>query len=67
MYKCHSDVIGHIGTVVLHLATRWLPCPTPYTETGIIRLFMQKAAARIISIVMQQIHFYVQSHMLLAM
>ena len=37
MYKCHSDVTGHIGTVVLHLATRWLPCPTPYTETGIIR------------------------------
>jgi hypothetical protein len=42
MYKCHSDIIRPIGTVVLHLATRWLPCPKPYIETNIITLFMQK-------------------------
>lgn len=58
-YKCDPDIIRPIGTVVLHLATRWLPCPKPFIQTDVITLFMQKAAAGIISSVVQQIHFEV--------
>jgi len=57
MYKCDLDKIRSIGTVVLHLATRWLPCPKPYIETDVITLFMQMVRAGIISSVMQEIHF----------
>jgi len=56
MYKCDPDMIRPIGTVVLYLATRWLPHPKPYIETDVITLFMQKATAGIISSVIQQIH-----------